>query len=869
MPSVSHIIRLRQRRREQGNSSPASRVSRIGLALSLLLSCMVALIAIGLTQVYADLTQDLPSPETLPALLEPPNGQLLRPTRLYDRTGEHVIQTLQNPAIGERQYLPIDESQNEHLSTSLIDATIAAADPKFWYHSGFLLEDLRLTLLSGQSRRKTLAQRLVSDLLLWSEQPGLRRTLREHLLAAQVTARYGREKVMEWYLNSANYGRLNLGAQSAAFAYFGKSAKELTLAQEAILAAVAEAPSLNPHDSPQAAEERSLDVLQSMHEQGLITAERYSQATQEEITFQPAEDPPVDPAPALTNLVLEQLAEKFDRERVLRGGLRIVTSLDYDLQLQTNCAAANQIAQLKDPQVQEMPASDGTACQAARLLPTIPKSGQDKRGEVSANVVVIDPKSGHVLAMVGDTKPGFDPAHLPGQPPGSLLTPFIYLTAFSRGLSPSSLLWDIPASTPEIAGEVSNPDGRFHGPVRLRVALANDYLVPASQVLTQMGAESVWRTAHQLGLNTLEIPTGEEANRLHIEGGEVTLLDITRAFGVLANQGLLIGESSRANSTNGASSLQPVTVLQVTDEQELVWLDCKEPQVQCDLQTRPVTSAQLAYLMTHILSDETIRWPSLGHPNPLEIGRPAAAKIGQTLNEGDVWTVGFTPSLVVGTWLGSDLQDIGTPLPTSGAAGLWHAIMQYATRNTPLEDWEPPPGITTLSVCDPSGLLPTKECPVVVSEVFQAGNEPTHADNLFQSLQINRESGNLATIFTPPELIEERGYMIVPPEAEEWARQAGLKTIRVSYDNIEAPEPPKEDAQITSPEMFLSVSGRVPILGSAGGPGFSFYRLLAIGYKLGKMKKFLFLTDSWRCGTAVVLAVSMSCSFWWREKINK
>lgn len=158
-------------------------------------------------------------------------------------------------------------------------------------------------------------------------------------------------------------------------------------------------------------------------------------------------------------------------------------------------------------------------------------------------------------------------------------------------------------------------------------------------------------------------------------------------------------------------------------------------------------------------------------------------------------------------------------------AALWHAILKYATRDLPSKDWEVPPGISTLTVCDPSGLLPTEVCPSVVSDVFLSGHEPTQPDTLYRAYQTNRETGRLATVFTPPELIEERVYMIVPPEASDWARQAGVETPPDSFDLIDTPNPSPQ-VQITSPEMFANLKGKVTIRGSATGDDFLSYRLL-------------------------------------------
>jgi membrane carboxypeptidase/penicillin-binding protein PbpC len=243
----------------------------------------------------------------------------------------------------------------------------------------------------------------------------------------------------------------------------------------------------------------------------------------------------------------------------------------------------------------------------------------------------------------------------------------------------------------------------------------------------------------------------------------------------------------------------------------------------------------LAYLLTHILSDETARWPSLGHPNALEIGRPAGVKLGTANGSSDTWALGFTPQLVTAIWAGFATTGDGTvapasanaekAIPSSIAAALWHGLTKYATRELPAETWPTPPGISTLTVCDPSGQLPTAECPLTVQEVFTPGSEPTQLDILYRRIQINRETGLLATVFTPPSLIEERVYLIPPPEAAEWARQAGLPTPPETYDLVSAPPTPNPDARFTTPDMFASVGGEVNFTGTASGADFQSYQV--------------------------------------------
>ncbi len=808
MPTVPQILHTRQRRREKTQNTP---VSRAGLGCAALFSLCAAIAFIGLTLFYTTLTRDLPPLETIPLLLEPPNGLLLHPTRFYDRSGEYVILSLQNPAVTERRYIPVDE-----LSPDLVTATIATSDPTVWSNPGFSMQGLR------QTTPNTLAQRLVAELLLGDETPGLRRALRERLLAAQITSHYGRPKVMEWYLNSTYYGNMAYGADAAAQVYFGKSAAELNLAEAAVLAPVAESPASNPLDAPQTALKRQHIVIDIRLGQGLITLDEAIEAREAEVVFREAVPSASNPAPAFTDLVWEQLTPHISLERLERGGFEIVTTLDYDLQLQALCAADAHLARLKGEPAPDT--FDGAPCEAALLLPTLAFDGDLCFDDLAANVVVLDPSTGQILALVGDPAPGLDPAHLPGHPPGSLLTPFVYLTAFTRGFGPASLVWDIPTELPEATTAAANPLGQFQGPVRLRDALANDYLIPAIQTINQIGAENVWRTAQQLGLVSLESPAGLASAGYPgcqlLAGGEITLLEAVQAFGVFANQGLLLGRSADSSTDNGLQALRPITALSVSDLDGQVWV------AEQAARTRPVISAQLAYLMTHVLSDEAARWPSLGHPNPLEVGRPAGAKMGQTSDERDIWTLGYTPQLVVGVWMGSPVADSPEAgmLPPKAAAALWHAILQYAARDLPSATWDLPPGITTLDVCDPSGMLPTEHCPATVSEVFLSGQEPTQPDTLYQAYQINRETGRLATVFTPPGLIDEYVYLNVPPGASEWAAGAGFSTPPETYDVIYTP-PVLPDAQITSPQMFAHLNGEVSIRGRAAGEGFESYRL--------------------------------------------
>jgi membrane peptidoglycan carboxypeptidase len=771
MPDMAEIVHRRRERRADLRRRSESRIRVAGLGLGYLFSLILAVAIFASVFAYADLTHDLPSIDQLPILLNPNNGLLLQPTRLYDRTGEQVIFTFA-PSDSKRVYLPLNR-----LPDSLVNATIAASDTGFEKHPGYFLNGL-----DNPDAHPTLAQKLAYDLLLFPEPASLRRALRERILAAQITARFGRDQVMEWTLNSANYGHYAFGIEAASELYFDKPATELTLAESALLASVAQTPSLNPIDAPDAAFQRAREVLLVMKALGMTDKAEFLPS--------PVIGRGTGGEGAFVNLVMTQLSSRYDRQRLERGGLNIITTLDYDLQQNTLCLTRIYAARLAGVPAEE------SGCEAVRTLSALP---QANLAEASASALVLDPRDGQILALAGETGPGGESAFITAHRPGSLLTPFVYLTGFARGLGPASLVWDVPR------GDIQNPDFAFHGPLRLRAALANDYLVPALNVLEQMGAGNAAQTARSFGLDLAAGPDFVS------DSPPQTLTDLAAAYATFAASGLRNGQFF-------ADTIQPSSVLRVETSDGAVWLDWSQPESQS------VVSPQLAYLMNNALSDGPARWPSWGNPNVTEIDRPAAVKPGWTGGP-DAWTIGYTPARLVAVWTGSQAPDI-SPLSLSPRlpAALWSALMQTASTSLPADGWTPPTGITEMEVCDPSGLLPTVDCPDIVREVFMNGFEPTQADNLFHAYSINRETGLLATVFTSPDLVEERVFMSVPAEARKWAAEAGIPVEPVTYDAIQ-PGAPDPNVNITSPALFAEVNGRLQLTGTAAGNGFQYYRI--------------------------------------------
>ncbi|MCJ7432648.1 MAG: transglycosylase domain-containing protein, partial [Anaerolineales bacterium] len=551
MHNITPILRARRERRQARRRKNETRLSVTGWSAGLIVSILLAALIFTTAFAYADLTRALPPVETLPLLLNPPDGALLGPTRILDRTGTHVIFTFA-PNDLPRRYIPLGEQNPQHIPVPLAQAVVAMTDAGFWRHSGYAINGF-----DNPDLHPTIAQKLVYDLLLYNEPPTIQRAIRERILAAQITARYGRLQILEWYLNSTHFGRYAYGVDSAARLYFGKSATDLTLAESAILAAVSESPSLNPLDAPQVAVQRGREaiyVLQSLE----TVADADIQAALVQIpTIQPAPLSTPKPADAFTNLVLSQLDSRFPRARIERGGLTITTSLDYDLQKQASCVTEIYAARLADSEPE-------TQCDAARFLPSLPPG--ITLADSSASALILDPSTGQILAVVGETLWAQETPLITAHNPGSMLDAFVYLTGFTRGLSPASLIWDIPGQV-----EIQNFDNEYHGPMRLRTALANDYQAPAAQVMYQMGVENVTKIAGSFGLSF------EKA---------ASLVGMAGAYGVFGTQGVYFGQEV-------GDAFEPVSVLKVEAADGSVWLDWTSPQA------RPVVSSALAYLMTN------------------------------------------------------------------------------------------------------------------------------------------------------------------------------------------------------------------------------------------------------------------------------
>ena len=768
---------------------------------------VVSILVIGLLAIagysFTRFARDLPSIEILPVLLDKENGELLQPTRMLDRSGEVTLFTYQDENI-ERKFLSIDPLQEEHISPQLIRSVTATFDPTFWTNPGYSLKQW------NSLEPQTIAERLVSELILWDESPSQTRTIRMRMLAGQVVAQYGRTSVIEWYLNSAWFGRYAYGAESAAQLYLGKSARDLTLAESALLTSLLQSPALNPLDAPQTALTMQQDLLKEMLTNGAINQEEYDLAMNEEIKLRTPEESPATVAAGFVKQVEKQLGSVLGSQRLQRGGLIVRTTLDADLQNQLICTTATQLIRVQYSNVSGV-APENLNCQSALLLPTQSFSGFSGEG-LSAAGLVMDPQSGEVLAYLEPYTLSGERLIDSGYQPGSLLTPIAAFIAFSRGYSPASLVWDIPPTATSIISGALPVNTTYHGAVNIRGALANDYLNPIASLVAEIGAENVWRSGTIIGLKSLSNAQNDPSP--FFGGSETSLLQLGTAYSTFANSGVRSGRLDA--DTN---EVVPETVLKVTTPTDRILYE------KAATEHVVILDDALAYLVNNVLSDESARWPSLGYPNVLEVGSPVAAKTGSADNHSQVWTVGYTPQRLVLIWMGTrDGADTQAQLDERMAAGIWHALYKYATKDIQFTGWSMPAGVTEMQVCSPSGMLPTEDCPNVVSDVFLYGNEPTLPDTLYNAVKVNRETGQLATVFTPADLVEEKVFINVPIKAREWATGADLALAPQGYDSIQLTQIDPA-VNISEPALFSTISGKIKIRGTASGDNFSSYQV--------------------------------------------
>jgi len=556
-------------------------------------------------------------------------------THLYDRNGKLLYEIYR-----EQNRTPI---KLKELPPYVYQATIAIEDKDFYKHQGVslfaIIRAIRETFFKNNLQGgSTITQQLIKSSLLTSERT-LERKIKEIILAIWAERIYTKDEILEMYLNQVPYGGSAYGIEEAAKNYFGKSAKDLNLEEAAFLAGLPQAPSIySPYINPNLSKKRRDEVLEAMFRQGYINKETKEKAKAKELEFLPPKT--LVRAPHFVFYVKSKLEDKFGKSMVEEGGLRVTTTLDLNIQEEVQRILKEEIEKLSYLNI-----SNGA-------------------------VLVTKPKTGEILAMVGSfdyfNKPdGAYNVTLALRQPGSAIKPLLYAFALKRGYTSATILDDSPVTFRLQGGGIYTPvnyDNRFHGKVPLRYALANSYNIPAVRVLSDIGVDSFIDFATKMGISTW----GNRSRfglSLALGAGEVTMIDMAKAFSVLANLGQQVDLVSYLKITNSfGEKIDEIKVKSVN-----------------------IINPGISYIISDILSDNFARTLAFGSDSFLEVkGYKVAVKTGTTDDKRDNWTVGYTPEFLVIVWVGNNDNSPMNPYLTSGitgAAPIWNQVMSFLLKN--------------------------------------------------------------------------------------------------------------------------------------------------------------------------------------------
>lgn len=789
VPSVSanEVPAGTEARRQLGRGTPRpprwNRQGRPIRALRTLAWLAILVLALGTLAsavTYVAVARELPDPATL-------RGQLatFRSTLILDRNGTPLAEAY-NPDLGRRTVVPLDQ-----IALDLRNATIAVEDANFYSHLGVdpiaIARAIWYAMSEGKvtSGASTIPQQLVKIAFL-SPERSLQRKLKEAILAAEISRQYTKDEILELYLNEVCYGNGAYGIQAAARSYFGKDAADLTLSESALLAGLPQAPAMHdPRANPLSARARQAKVLELMAKTGYITPAAEQAARTEPIAYRQTVGSQL--APHFVYIVREAVEQRLGPEALYRTGLEVTTTLDLHLQQVAEQAVRTHVDTLAGRNV-----SNGA-------------------------LVAMSPNTGEVVALVGSKD--FNNEAIAGQvnmalaprQPGSTLKPLVYLTAFNSPTTrwtPGTLVEDIDTVFEDGVHQPYRPtnyDGKEHGLVTVRTALANSYNIPAVSTLEDTGTPEFLRVARGAGLKMLD--RDDYGLSLALGSAEVPLLDLTTAYTALASQGRAIA---------------PITILQIADDGGRVL--CKHA---TDTPCQDTPSGQAydpvdAFLITDILSDDEARWPAFGRNSALKLDRPAAAKTGTTNDYRDNLTVGYTPQLVAGVWVGNaDNTAMHDVTGITGAAPIWREFMTAALKETAAVPFAPPPGVSQHTVCTETGTEPSAACPETRSAWFADDRPPLTAEHdLYQTIRIDTRNELLAGPHTPEEVVDARTFRVYPDKHRAWAEAHGIPQPPTE---VSPTDPPR--AEIMGPSAGDVISGTVSILGTASGDGFASYVL--------------------------------------------
>jgi penicillin-binding protein 1C len=629
-------------------------------AILKILAVFIGIVFLFLLAVFFYYTKDFPKPEKFT------EKSFIESTKIYDRTGTVLLYNLYGKE--KRTVIPL-----EKMPLYLRQAVIVTEDANFYKHKGVdiwaltkvLLESIKeVKIIRGAS---TISQQLIRSSFLTREKT-FERKIKELVLTLELERRYPKEKILEFYLNQIPLGGDLYGVEAASQGYFHKEAEKLTLAESAILASIIQAPTYYSPNGPNKQEllKRKDWVLQRMNLYGYINNEEFGKAKNEEIRFYvPATDMK---APHFVMYIInDYLIPKFGEEFLKQNGLKVYTSLDWRLQ------------------------------ESAEIIVSEKAEIYEEFGAHNAALVSINPKSGEILAMVGskdywaDSYPEncisganclFEPQDnvvLRKRQPGSAFKPFVYATAFEKGFTPDTIIFDVPTNFGVWGAKTYEPqnyDGKFRGPLTMRQALAQSLNVPSVKVLYLAGIQDSISTAQKMGITTLNEPSSFYGLSLVLGGGEVKLIEMTSVYGVFSQDGL-------------KAPLTPI--LKIEDSEGNILEENKNPEL------KRVLSSQIARIINNILSDNKARSPIFGANSNLYFEQyEIAAKTGTTQNYKDEWAIGYSDSLATGVWVGNnDSSPMASKLAVLTAGAIWHAFMDKAFEYYQPGSFQKPNPITT------------------------------------------------------------------------------------------------------------------------------------------------------------------------------
>lgn len=726
---------------------------------------------------FAWFAKDLPTPGKIA------NRKATESTKLYDRTGKILLYET-----GDEKRTIVTTDQ---LPQNLKEATVAVEDANFYRNHGFETRSIVRSVfnkLTGKTANiqgtSTITQQYVKNALLTSDR-SITRKIKELILSIELEFMYKKEDILTMYLNEIPYGNSTAGAEAAAKMYYGKPAKDLTLAQAATLAAIPQAPTyFSPYGThTDKLINRRNYVLDRMVTTGKISKEDAENAKKEDtITLGQALKPRKDAilAPHFAMYVLERVAQQFGEDKVQKEGLKIITTLDYEKQKAAEESVASGVKKI------------------------------NQYGASNAGLVATDPKTGQILAMVGSID--YFNTEIDGnvnitdslRQPGSSFKPFTYATAFKRPeFSPSRILFDY--QTDFGGGYVpKNYDGSFRGPLTMRQCLDNSLNIPAVKTMSLVGMDNVIKTAQDMGISSLN-QRDRYGLSLALGVAEVKPVEMAGAFGVFANGGLKQDVRS---------------VIKITDAKGKVHYDFdqKKPTGQ------QVLDPQVAYEMAHVLSDNNARTMVFGARSQLYFpGRLVGAKTGTTSDNKDAWTVGFTPSISVAVWVGNNNGKImkGGADGSVVAAPMFHTFIEKALAGTPAEEFTKPDGIQTLTVAKYTNKLPGDATRETTTDIFATWQIPTEKDDTSITVKVCKSNGKLAPADMPANLTEDKtfsgGVHSERPDNPSWenpvrawaeANGYGSSSPPTEYCSVSDLAPTVE---IVSPINGASVSGNTEI----------------------------------------------------------